>query len=126
MTTNIISQSVPLVDKIVENGLALIFDTSFLIWSACFLVLIAYGITKLLGNKMKNALFLKPFRILHLSGQILVYFTSIVVIGLVAIGFPLGASYADHLPTILDLIESDLVVNSGLVIVGILLGLMVS
>ncbi len=125
MTTNIISKTVPIVDKIIENGFTLIFDTSFLIWSACFLVLIAYGITQLLENKIKHSILLSPLRLVKISGQLLVYFTSVIVIALVALGFPLGSSYASHLPVISDMIETDLAVNSGLAAVGVLLGIMV-
>ncbi|MHA1976030.1 MAG: DUF6785 family protein [Candidatus Hodarchaeales archaeon] len=153
MTVNIISETIPLLDLIIENGFTLIFDTSFLIWSACFLVLIAYGITQIIENRLRKSRegethfvdpegrkYARPFRFglrmierltrpirsIALSGQILVYLSSIIIVCLVAIGFPLGKSYADHLPVILDMIESDITINSALLVLGIILGLSVS
>ena len=93
-----------LVAKIIENGFTLIFDTSFLIWSACFIVLMAYGLSQIYNNSFKHSS--NPLRTIQFPRYLIVFVASLIMVISVAFGFPLGVSYGTHIPAILDLIAA--------------------
>ncbi|MHA2172182.1 MAG: DUF6785 family protein, partial [Candidatus Kariarchaeaceae archaeon] len=93
--------------------LAMLFSSLAILSFMVFAFLLLIKILKIL---------IYPIRGIRVSGKILVFGLSVIMVLLVAIGFPLGSTYANHFPAILDIIELDPAINFVLVGVGIILG----
>ncbi|MFX1284077.1 MAG: DUF6785 family protein [Promethearchaeota archaeon] len=113
-------------EQIINNSFPLTFDTSFLIWSSCFIVIITYGITQIVNKYLKHSAVARISE-LQFKGITIVILSSFLMTILVSLGFPLGAPYADHPLSILDMLTTSplIIFNLGLLGLGVILGFMV-